>query len=181
MKKKIEELNRISKEEFKASKKLPLIVILDDIRSQHNTGSIFRTADAFRVGSIHLCGITACPPNKEIEKSALGATDSVDWEYFNSASESILELKKKNFTIIGIEQSHNSVDFKEIKPASYENPLAIVLGNEVFGINDKIIPLCDFIIELPQHGTKHSLNVSICAGISIWEIYRRSISTYHFF
>lgn len=181
MKKKIEELNRISKEEFKASKKLPLIVILDDIRSQHNTGSIFRTADAFRVRAIHLCGITACPPNKEIEKSALGATDSVDWKYFNSASDSILELKKKNFTIIGIEQSHNSIDLKDIQPASYENPLAIVLGNEVFGINDEIIPLCDFIIELPQHGTKHSLNVSICAGIAIWDIYRKSISTYQYF
>ena len=181
MKKSLEELHRISRDEFRAAKKLPLVVVLDNIRSRHNTGSVFRTADAFRVSEVFLCGITDTPPNKEIEKTALGATETVEWKYFENTVNAVHELKKKNYLIAGIEQSHNSIDISELELEKLSQPLAIILGNEVFGMSDEVLPLCDFTIELPQHGTKHSLNVSVCAGIVIWDIYRRLNSTYHYF
>ncbi|PLW94633.1 MAG: RNA methyltransferase [Marinilabiliales bacterium] len=181
MKKRLEELNRISKEEYKSSSKLPLVVVLDNIRSRHNTGSVFRTCDAFRISAVYLCGITDCPPNKEIEKTALGATDSVEWKYYENTVNAIKELKNKNYLIAGIEQSHNSIDISDFDIENLAQPVAIILGNEVFGMSDEVLPLCDFMIELPQHGTKHSLNVSVCAGIVIWDMYRRMISTYQYF
>lgn len=181
MKKSLEELNRISKEEYREASKLPLVVVLDNIRSRHNIGSVFRTADAFRVSAVYLCGITDSPPSKEIEKTALGATESVEWKYFEKTIDAIKYLKKNNYLIVGIEQSHNSIDIGELKIENSSNPIAVILGNEVFGIDDEVLSLCDFMVELPQHGTKHSLNISVCAGIVIWDIYRRLISTYHGF
>lgn len=181
MKKSLEELNRISIEEYKKAKKLPLVVVLDNIRSRHNVGSVFRTADAFRVSAIYLCGITDTPPNKEIEKTALGSTNSVDWEYFSTTIEAIKELKKNNYKIIGIEQTHNSIDIANIQIGNKDEKLAIIFGNEVFGISEEVLFQCDCIIELPQHGTKHSLNVSVCAGIVIWNIYRRMNAIYQYF
>jgi tRNA G18 (ribose-2'-O)-methylase SpoU len=173
MKKSMEELNRLSNEEFEGAEKLPLVVVLDNIRSQHNVGSVFRTSDAFRVAEIYLCGITATPPNKEIQKSALGATDSVKWSYSEATEKAIEKLKTDGFFVVGIEQTHNSVDIMG-KEIFFENKkTAVVFGNEVFGIEDSVLDLCDAIIEIPQHGTKHSLNVSVCAGIVIWEFYRR--------
>ncbi len=178
MKKSMEELNRLSTEEFEVAEKLPLVVVLNNIRSQHNVGAVFRTSDAFRVTEIILCGITATPPNKEIQKSALGATDSVKWSYSETTEKAIEKLKTDGFFVVGIEQAHNSVDIMG-KEIFFENKkTAVVFGNEVFGIEDSVLDLCDAIIEIPQHGTKHSLNVSVCAGIVIWEFYRRHTNNY---
>lgn len=169
----MEELNRLSTEEFSSVEKLPLVVVLDNIRSQHNVGSVFRTSDAFRVSEIFLCGITATPPNKEIQKSALGATDSVKWRYFETTENAVEKLKSEGFFIVGIEQTHNSIDITD-KNIFFENKkTAIVFGNEVFGIDDSVLDLCDAVVEISQHGTKHSLNVSVCAGIVIWEFCRK--------
>jgi tRNA G18 (ribose-2'-O)-methylase SpoU len=168
------ELNRISIEEFKESEKLPLVVVLDNIRSQHNTGSVFRTADAFRVDGILLCGITATPPNREIQKTALGATESVRWEYHDSTAEAIKELKSKGYIIIAAEQAVGSIIPEEFAPVSGMK-YALIFGNEVMGVEDEVMDLCDFCIEIPQFGTKHSLNVSVSAGILIWEVYKKLI------
>ncbi|KAF0202011.1 MAG: putative SpoU rRNA methylase family [Bacteroidetes bacterium] len=167
-------LNRISVEEFKESPKLPLVVVLDNIRSQHNTGSVFRTADAFRVDGILLCGITATPPNREIQKTALGATESVRWEYHDSTAEAIKELKSKGYIIIAAEQAVGSIMPEEFVPVSGMK-YALIFGNEVMGVEDEVMDLCDFCIEIPQFGTKHSLNVSVSAGILIWEVYKKLI------
>ncbi len=165
---KLEELGRIDVETFKKTEKIPLVVVLDNVRSMHNVGAIFRTGDAFLVEKIILCGITPQPPHREIHKSALGATESVDWQYFNDISEAISTLKKENFEVVGIEQTSNSVmitDFKIEKSKKY----ALVLGNEVEGISDEILSELDICLEIPQLGTKHSLNVSVCGGIVMWE------------
>lgn len=167
-------LNRISVEEFKESPKLPLAVVLDNIRSQHNTGSVFRTADAFRVDGILLCGITATPPNREIQKTALGATESVRWEYHNSTAEAVKELKSKGYIIIAAEQAVGSIMPEEFIPVTGMK-YALIFGNEVMGVEDEVMDLCDFCIEIPQFGTKHSLNVSVSAGILIWEVYKKLI------
>lgn len=167
-------LNRISVEEFKESPKLPLVVVLDNIRSQHNTGSVFRTADAFRVDGILLCGITATPPNREIQKTALGATESVRWEYHDSTAELVKELKSKGYIIIAAEQAVGSIMPEEFVPVSGMK-YALIFGNEVMGVEDEVMDLCDFCIEIPQFGTKHSLNVSVSAGILIWEVYKKLI------
>ena len=164
------ELNRKSIADFKEAKKTPIIVILDDIRSLHNIGAIFRTADAFLVEKIYLCGITAIPPNKEIHKTALGATETVVWEYAESVIEVIEKLKDENVVVYAIEQVENSIllqDF-EVKSAS---KFAIIFGNEVFGVNQEAIKLCNGTIEIPQLGTKHSLNVSVSAGIVVWDLF----------
>ncbi len=167
-----EELNRLSIEEFKLSKKLPLVLVLDNVRSMNNVGSVFRSADAFLVESIILCGITATPPHKGIHKTALGATDSVDWEYYEDTEIAINILKGKGYKIGAVEQTEDSIMLNTISTNADEK-YALVFGHEVRGIQQKIVDLCDFAIEIPQFGTKHSLNISVCAGILIWEIYKR--------
>ncbi len=166
------ELNRITVDEFKQADKIPLVIVLDNIRSQHNTGSVFRTSDAFRVRKIYLCGITATPPNREIQKSALGATESVSWEYRESALETIKTLKSEGFTIVAAEQSSSSISPHQLKITN-ESKYALVLGNEVQGVDDEVMNQCDLCIEIPQYGTKHSLNVSVSAGILIWEFFNK--------
>ncbi len=168
----MEELDRLTVDQFKESTKIPVIVVLDNIRSQHNIGSIFRTADAFRIHSIHLCGITATPPNREIQKTALGATESVEWKYYQSTIDSVKELKQDGYFVVAIEQANDSVNVNVFKPNIY-NKIALVFGNEVHGVDDEIMKICDACIEIPQHGTKHSLNVSVAAGIVIWEIFTK--------
>ncbi len=168
---KLEELNRIDVETFKKVEKIPLIVILDNLRSMHNVGATFRTADAFLVQEIILCGITPRPPHREIHKAALGATESVDWSYESDINTAIRDLKSRGFEIIGIEQTTGSrmiTDFT-IDPAK---KYAVILGNEVEGISDEALPHIDSFIEIPQLGTKHSLNVSVCGGIVMWEFAR---------
>ncbi len=162
------ELERKSVEEFKKSEKTPLILILDDIRSLNNIGSVFRTADAFLVEKIYLCGITATPPNKEIHKTALGATDTVAWKYFKTVEEAILELKAEGVQIWSIEQVENSVMLHEFEVRKNQK-YALIFGNEVKGVSEKAIELSDGYIEIPQLGTKHSLNISVSAGIVVWD------------
>lgn len=173
---KLEELGRISVEEFKETKKIPVVVILDDVRSAYNVGSVFRTADAFLIQKIYLCGITGTPPNKEIRKTALGADESVEWEYVKDISPLIRELKSENYKIISIEQTDGSVSLPEFKIDSDEK-YVLIFGNEVEGVNQKVVNLSDYCIEIPQEGTKHSLNVSVCAGIVIWEFFRKTAPT----
>jgi len=163
------ELGRISIDEYKKADKLPLVVVLDNIRSLNNIGSIFRTVDAFRVEEIHLCGITACPPQREIHKTALGATDSVDWTYFEKTIDSVNLLKKKGYIILSLEQTNESILLPEFEPVQNKK-YAIILGNEVKGVEEKIIQSSDFSIEIPQLGTKHSFNVTVSAGIAIYDI-----------
>ena len=169
---KITELNRISAEEFKEAKKLPLIVVLDNVRSQYNVGSVFRTSDAFRVESIYLCGISATPPHQEIHKTALGAEDTVDWKYFKDTTEAIKELKKSGYFIYSIEQVEGSVMLQNLQ-LNKSKKYAVVLGNEVKGVQQEVVNLSDGCIEIPQFGTKHSLNVSTTAGIVIWDFFKQ--------
>lgn len=169
------ELERKSIEDFKEAKKTPIIIILDDIRSLHNIGSVFRTADAFLIEKIYLCGITAFPPNKEIHKTALGATETVTWEYQENILEVIDSLKKETVSVFAIEQVENSIflqDFKVDKTKKY----ALVFGNEVYGVAQKVIELCDGTIEIPQLGTKHSLNISVSMGIVVWDLFKKMLS-----
>lgn len=166
------ELERKSIADFKEAKKTPLIIVLDDIRSLHNIGSVFRTADAFLIEKIYLCGITAIPPNKEIHKTALGATDTVTWEYQKDVLSVIENLKKENVSVFAIEQVENSIflqDFKVDKTKKY----ALVFGNEVFGVAQSAIEICDGTIEIPQLGTKHSLNISVSTGIVVWDLFQK--------
>lgn len=171
---KLWELNRVSEEEFKAQQKFPLIVILDDIRSLNNIGSFFRTADAFNVEKIYLCGITATPPHREIQKIALGATDSIDWEYRNSITELVEELKENDVKVVTIEQTEQTTLLQNIHTLE-GNKFALVFGNEVNGVNQTIVNASDYVVEIPQFGTKHSLNVSVCAGVVLWEFAKRFI------
>lgn len=169
---KITELNRLTVDEFKREEKIPLIVVLDNIRSLHNVGSVFRTSDAFLVKSIYLCGITSTPPHAEIHKTALGAENSVEWKYFDDAIDAVKELKNNDYTVYSIEQVEKSTwltDFKFEKSKKY----AVILGNEVKGVQQSVVDMCDGCIEIPQFGTKHSLNVSVTAGIIIWEFARK--------
>lgn len=168
---KLEELERIDVETFKKTQKIPLVIVLDNIRSMHNVGAIFRTADAFLVEKIILCGITPQPPHREIHKAALGATESVDWIYEKDTTTAINDLKTAGCQIIAIEQTTQSVmlpDFKIEKSQKY----AVILGNEVDGVSDDSLPYCDVFLEIPQLGTKHSLNVSVCGGIVIWDFFK---------
>lgn len=166
------ELGRLDVEGYKKAEKIPLIVVLDNVRSMHNVGAVFRTADAFLIEKILLCGITPQPPHREIHKAALGATESVEWQYFNSVNDALNDLKAQGFSILGIEQTTKSVMIQEFDTKA-ENKYAVVLGNEVEGISDEILPLCDGFLEVPQLGTKHSLNVSVCGGIVMWEFFRK--------
>lgn len=168
---KLEELGRIDVETFKEIKKIPLVVVLDDVRSMHNVGAVFRTSDAFIVKKIVLCGISPKPPHREIHKAALGATESVSWIYEESIENALKNLKLENFQIIGIEQTTNSVSLEQFEITKTEK-YAVVLGNEVEGLSENALPLYDTFLEIPQMGTKHSLNVSVCGGIVIWEFFK---------
>jgi tRNA G18 (ribose-2'-O)-methylase SpoU len=166
------ELDRKSIEDFKKSEKTPLILVLDDIRSLHNIGSVFRTADAFLIEKIILCGITATPPNKEIHKTALGATETVAWEHHENVLEVIENLKKENVRTLAIEQVESSIflqDFTVEKDQKY----ALVFGNEVYGVAQEAVAICDGCIEIPQLGTKHSLNIAVSAGIVVWDLFQK--------
>lgn len=167
----IEEFNRISVEEFKKTDKTALVVVLDNVRSQHNIGSVFRTGDAFLVEEIILCGITATPPQPEIHKTALGAEDSVKWSYMEETTDAIHRLKAEGYTIYAVEQTENSLMLDELNPDKSEK-YAVVFGHEVHGVSQETIDLCDHCIEIPQYGTKHSLNVSVTAGIVIWDFFK---------
>jgi 23S rRNA (guanosine2251-2'-O)-methyltransferase len=164
----MDELNRMTVEEFKNKKKNQLVILLDDVRSLNNVGSAFRTADAFLVEKILLCGITGTPPNREINKTALGATDSVEWEYFKEASEAIEKLKSENYTVISFEQTEKAISLDKFKFDELQK-YCFVFGNEAFGVNDRILQKSDYVIEIPQFGTKHSLNISVTIGIAIWD------------
>ncbi len=170
----MDELNRKSVEEFKGSKKFPIIVILDNIRSMHNVGSVFRTADAFLLQGIYLCGYTPQPPHRDINKTALGATETVDWKYFAIVTEAIQSLRDADYKIFAIEQVENSISLQKFSLEQYDK-LAVIFGNEVSGVGDEALKLCDGSIEIPQSGMKHSLNISVAAGIVLWEFVRTGI------
>ncbi len=167
-KKNIEDLHRISVETFKSTKKKPLVVILDNVRSLHNVGSVFRTSDAYLVEKIFLCGITAVPPSAEIHKTALGAENTVQWEYAENTVAVVASLKANGYTVLAIEQVEGSVSLNDFA-IDNNRKYAVILGNEVKGVQQSVVDQCDACIELPQFGTKHSLNVSVTAGIVIWE------------
>lgn len=167
-----EELNRLTLEEFKSSAKQPIILVLDNVRSLNNVGSAFRTADAFLIEEILLCGVTGTPPNKEIEKTALGATASVKWQYFKTTLEALNYLKEKNFSVFAVEQAENSMPLNKFTP---EKNMAFVFGNEVYGVEQEVIDNCQAVIEIPQTGTKHSLNISVSLGIVLWEVVREKV------
>ena len=170
---KITEMGRMNVEEFKASDKMPLVVVLDDVRSMYNVGSVFRTADAFRVAAIYLCGITACPPHPEIHKTALGAEDTVAWQHFDTTTEAIAHLRSAGYTVLSIEQCEGSTLLQHLDLRPMGQRFAIVLGNEVKGVKQEVVNASDACIEIPQYGTKHSLNVSTTAGVLIWECARQ--------
>lgn len=169
---KITELNRISTEEFKEAEKMPLVVVLDNIRSLHNIGSVFRTSDAFRIACIYLCGITAVPPHPEMHKTALGAEFTVDWKYVDNAVETVDNLRQAGYTVYAVEQAEGSVMLDRLA-LDRTRKYAVVLGNEVKGVQQEVIDHCDGCIEIPQYGTKHSLNVSVTAGIVIWDLFNK--------
>ena len=165
---KITELNRLSVDEFKHADKLPLVVVLDEVRSLHNIGSVFRTSDAFLVNRIYLCGITATPPHPEMHKTALGAEDTVDWKYVKNTMEAVEELHNEGYTVLAIEQVEGSTMLDQLS-LDPDKKYAIVMGNEVKGVQQEVVNACDGCIEIPQYGTKHSLNVSVTTGIVLWE------------
>ena len=169
---KLDELGRVDIETFKVQGKLPLVVILDNVRSMHNIGSIFRTSDGFAIERICLCGITAQPPHREIEKTALGATQSIEWDYYESVNSAIVELKNEGYVIIAIEQAENSVQLTDYKPQKAEK-YALIFGNEVQGVSDVAMTMADKCIEIPQFGTKHSFNIVVSAGIVLWDFYSK--------
>ena len=168
----MEQLGRLSVEEYKKTSKTPVVVVLDNVRSALNVGSVFRTSDAFKLEKIMLCGITATPPNPEIRKTAIGAEQSVDFEYFKTTVEAVETLKNSGYKIFAVEQAKESIPLNALDLSGVEK-LALVFGNEVKGVDDTIMELCEKCIEIPQFGTKHSLNVSVSAGIVIWEVFNR--------
>ncbi|UKN01125.1 RNA methyltransferase [Paracrocinitomix mangrovi] len=167
---KLQELGRMSIEEFKDADKTPLIVILDNIRSLNNVGSVFRTSDCFRVAKIFLCGITATPPHRDIHKTAIGATESVEWEYSESTLNVVKSLQEKGWSCYAIEQTADSISLDDFNP---DGKTAIVMGNEVDGVQQEVIDACKGSIEVPQFGTKHSLNISVCTGIVVWDLWQK--------
>jgi len=171
----MDELGRKTVEEFKVAEKNKVIVVLDNIRSMHNVGSVFRTADAFLIEAIFLCGYTPQPPHRDINKTALGATETVDWIYFNKTTDGVLELKSNGYKVYGIEQTVNSTSLQNYTSLQDER-VALVLGNEVEGVNEEVLSLCDGSIEIPQLGMKHSLNISVAAGIVLWEVVRTRLN-----
>ena len=173
-KRKLWELNRVTEEEFKAQQKNPLVIFFVVFRFLNNIGSFFRTADAFNVAKIYLCGITACPPHKDIHKTALGSTETIEWEYRENIVELCSELKSSGYTLCTIEQTEQTVFLQNINELP-EKQFALVFGNEVNGVKQEIVDLSNYVIEIPQFGTKHSLNVSVCAGIVLWEFCKKYI------
>ena len=170
------EMNRLSVEEFKEAKKLPLIVVLDDVRSLYNVGSVFRSGDAFRITAVYLCGITACPPNAEIHKTALGGEDSVDWKYFERTEDAVEELHRDGYFVYSIEQVEGSTKLQNLNlNAESGNGYAVIFGNEVKGVKQNVVDMSDDCLEIPQFGTKHSLNVSVTSGIVMWEFAKKFI------
>ena len=169
---KVEELNRLSSEDFKSAKKIPLVVVLDNVRSLHNVGAVFRTSDAFLVEKIHLCGITSTPPNVEMHKTALGAEFSMEWEYFAETTDAVTKLREEGYTVFAVEQAEGSISLPELQ-ITPTRKYAVILGNEVKGVQQSVIDLCKACIEIPQYGTKHSLNVSVTAGIVIWDFFKQ--------
>ena len=166
------EMKRLSVDEFREARKLPLVAVLDDVRSLYNVGSVFRSCDAFRVEAVYLCGITACPPNAEIHKTALGGENSVEWKYFKQTEEAVRELQRNGYFVYCIEQVEGSTKLQDLNltcGARHEERYAVVFGNEVRGVKQTVVDLSDGCLEIPQFGTKHSLNVSVAAGIVIWE------------
>jgi tRNA G18 (ribose-2'-O)-methylase SpoU len=162
------ELERKTVEEFRKTEKSPFVIVLDNVRSQSNVGSIFRTADAFLTEAIYLCGITSCPPHREIQKTALGATESVDWKYFQHTADAITELKERGFVIIAIEQAEGSTELQDLN-LEKDKKYALVFGHEVNGVDQDIVNTCDLCVEIPQFGTKHSFNIAISVGIVLWQ------------
>lgn len=171
----MDELNRLSVEEFKQSNKIPIVAVLENIRSAYNVGSVFRTADAFLLEGIYITGYTCTPPHKEIKKTALGAEDTVSWQHFTTATAAIEQLKKDGYTVFAIEQAQDSIALQHLNFTAIEK-VAVVFGNEVSGVEQATIALCDGVIEIPQLGMKHSLNIATAAGVVLWEIVRTSIS-----
>jgi tRNA G18 (ribose-2'-O)-methylase SpoU len=174
----IAEMNRLTVEAYHDAEKLPLVVVLDNVRSQHNVGAVFRTADAFRLQGICLCGICCCPPNAEIHKTALGAENTVEWSYFSETIDAVHALHEAGFQVYAVEQAHGSVTLDEFTRQHAPSKMAIVLGHEVFGVKQEVVDACDGCIEIPQYGTKHSLNVSVTAGIVMYTLsqYLRNIN-----
>lgn len=168
----MDELNRVSVDEYQQAEKVPVVCILDNIRSQHNIGSIFRTADAFSVEKLYLCGITATPPNREISKTALGATESVSWQYVQDAMELVIQLKAEGYIPVAVEQAEGSTALRDFTPDPGKK-YALIFGNEVMGVDDKVMEVIDDCIEIPQMGTKHSLNVSVTAGIVLYYLFTK--------
>lgn len=168
-----EELGRLNPSEFKSAIKNPIVVVLDNVRSLHNVGSVFRTSDAFLIQELLLCGLTGQPPQSEIEKTALGATETVNWKYFSKTSEAIQYLKDQNWKIYAVEQTKNSIFLNDFQWKNEK--IAFVFGNEVYGVEQAIIELCDGVIEIPQAGTKHSLNIAVSAGIVLWHLFKDQI------
>jgi tRNA G18 (ribose-2'-O)-methylase SpoU len=169
----MDELARPTAEAHRLGPRLPIVLVLDDLRSHHNIGALFRTADAFNVQRMVLCGITGTPPHRDIHKTALGATESVPWTYAPQALAAVSELRTKGYTICALEQTTGSTDLRQLAHIITPNtPLALILGNEVNGVNEALLPLCNHCIEIPQSGAKHSLNVSVAGGVALWELYR---------
>lgn len=169
---KLEELNRIGIEEFKHIKKIPLVVMLDNVRSMLNVGSAFRTSDAFRIEKVILCGITAKPPHREINKTALGSTESVEWEYYKDSSQAATDLKEKGYRLMAIEQAEESTFLQNFQPDEREK-YCFIFGNEVYGVSETLMNVVDDCLEIPQFGTKHSLNISVSVGVLIWDFYQK--------
>ncbi len=167
-----EELNRLKIDEFKAADKNPLVVVLDNVRSSNNIGSIFRTSDAFLIDRIYLCGICATPPDREIHKTALGAEESIEWKYFKTTEEAVHQLRKEGFVIVAIEQVEGSISLADYSPGADEKT-ALIFGNEVKGVQQEIVSLSDKTIEIPQLGTKHSFNIAVSAGIVLWDLFNK--------
>ena len=168
---KLQELNRISVDEYKSAEKTPIIVVLDNIRSFNNVGSVFRSADCFRIEKIYLCGITAQPPHREIHKTAIGATESVDWEHVENTSDVMEKLKNDGWKTYAIEQTEKSVMLDAFQPTNQK--VVVVMGNEVEGVQQEVIDACDGVLEIPQIGTKHSLNISVCTGVVLWDLFSK--------
>lgn len=172
---KLTELNRVSVAEFRAGEKFPVVIVLDNVRSMHNIGSIFRTADGFAVEKIYLCGITATPPHREIEKTALGATQSIAWEYSQSPIEAVEQLQNGGYTVIAVEQAESSIMLNKFEPLAGKK-YALVFGNEVNGVADEVMQRVDACIEIPQFGTKHSFNIVVSAGIVLWDLFSKTMA-----
>ena len=162
-------MNRLSVEGFKLAPKVPVVVVLDNIRSAYNVGSVFRTADAFRLEGLRLCGVSACPPSPLIHKTALGAEEAVDWQYFETAVEAVEQLKDEGCLVCGLEITHNALRLQDFR-VDRDRRVAVVVGNEVHGISEEVLRLCDVCLEIPQRGTKHSLNVASAAAIAVWHL-----------